>query len=443
MRSASAASKHPIGLLPLWAQAGVVAIAIGFGLLASFPAWFALSIGIVIAVALGVAGEYVLLSIAILFSGVSFSFLTDVGVASAGNFDAFRLALVLGGFAVACFKSPSLLRPAEGLLPYAIFLAYSVLAIAWSPSADDGFRLWAKLLYPAAIYLLTRRVLLKHGERAVITLLGLGVGVAAVWNLAIWISGFSPYVGPGFAGRFAGASHPNTIGLLCAASGLMLYASGGRSRTATAGALICVAQLVATGSRTALLAAGVGISTFEGLSGRWKRAVLLGALGICIWALLPAFGQRTSEAGADAGLAPFGSGMNLSGRLILWGDVWAALMGDTQWVGRGLGATDVFMSSRYAALKSVHSGYLLVLIDLGFVGLLLLLGFYLPRLFKNAGMALSRAGASLAPALGAGLIAMFLMASVTESTFAGYAFPSLVWIGIAMSDHQQPRAVTT
>ena len=442
MRSATASSRLSTRPLPLWTQASIIATAIGFGLLASYPTWFALATGIVIACALGIAGEFPLLSIAILFSGVSFSFLGEVGVASAGNLDAFRLALVLGGFAVASLKNPSLLRPAEGLLTYAAFLFYSALATAWSPSAGDGLKLWLKLLYPAVIYLLTRQVLMKHGERAVVTLLGLGVGIAAAWNVAIWLSGLSPYVGAGYAGRFAGASHPNTIGLLCGAAGLILYAAGGRSRTAATGAVICVAQLVATGSRTALLAAGVGISVFEGLSGRWRRAVFLGVLGVCIWAFLPAFGQRTSEAGADIGLAPFGSGLNLSGRLILWGDVWAALMGDAQWVGRGLGATDVFMSSRYAGLKSVHSGYLLVLVDLGFTGLLLLLAFYIPRYIKNVGVALTRMQGPT-PAMSAGLVAMFLVASITESTFAGYAFPSLVWIGIGMSDHQQPRAAVT
>lgn len=445
MHEAVASSRR---LIPsLQSQLAIIALATGFGLLASYPSWFLLALGAAGVVVLAYVGELALLTIVLLLSGVSFNFLGDYADTSALNFDGFRLVLVIGAFAIAVLRRPALLAPAANLKMYWVLLLYAGVSLAWSPSPPDGARFWFKLLYPLVAYLLTWQVLLRYGERIVILLLGLSVVCETVWNVGIWASGLSPYSGIGYAGRFVGASHPNTIGLFCAAAALMLYAIAIplRGWKWSALLLVSVVEMCATGSRTALISAGAGLSTFELLSGRLKRLLWVALVGACIWTFLPTFGERTAAGGADAGLAPseIGSGLNFSGRLVLWGDAWAGLMGDGQVLGKGLGATDLFFSTRYVGLKSIHSGYLLVMIDLGFLGLALVLAFYVPRLIRSARAALRRSATSRTNAMSAGLLAMFLIASLTESTFAGYAFPGvLLWIGMAMGECPHAKAIT-
>jgi len=219
----------------------------------------------------------------------------------------------------------------------------------------------------------------------------------------------------------------------------MLYsiAASRRSLLVTLTIFICAAQLVATGSRTALVSGGLGLIVLDGLRRKWIRVATALAVGVALWTLIPAFGQRTSAVGADAGLSPMnlGSGLNFSGRLVLWSDAWVALMGDDQLTGRGIGATDLFFSTRYAELRSVHSGYLLLLVDVGLIGLVLCVLFYLQRLARLVHYIVGSVDVPRHVPMAAALIVAFLIASLMESTFAGYALPTLgLWISLAWAE---------
>ena len=110
-------------------------------------------------------------------------------------------------------------------------------------------------------------------------------------------------------------------------------------------------------------------------------------------------------------------------------------MSDRRLLGRGLGAADLFVVSSYTGLRNVHSGYLLLLIDVGLVGLVLALGY-----FAWTTVALMRAGTTPARShyarLYVALLVVFLVSSFAESTFASFAFSTVaLWVvhGLAVS----------
>jgi O-antigen ligase len=126
--------------------------------------------------------------------------------------------------------------------------------------------------------------------------------------------------------------------------------------------------------------------------------------------------------------------------MVLWSDAWSALMGDDQLIGRGLGATDLFFANRYTGLRSIHNGYLLLLVDVGVLGALLCVLFYSHRLVRLTRDITGEHRTSGRASLAVALLIVFLVASLMESTFAGYAFPSLLWLSLAWAGWSQQGA---
>jgi hypothetical protein len=431
-----------------WHVGAIVGLSASIGLLASYPALLAGITALLAMVLLGYAGEIWLLAIVVLPLGLSFSFLTDSPSSIAGlqgsSIDGLRLAVALGAFIVLVMRKPSIVTPVREVPLYILFLAFGAASLIWSPNIADGVRLFCKLAYPVAGFLIARRVLQLEGEARLIRFVRFAAVLSLMLNVAVLALGISPYAGTGYGERFGGASHPNTVGLFSAAVALILYAGwtkrGGWENAAVA-ALMAL-QLVATGSRTALVAGGAGFLLFELLRRRPRRIAAALALGILVWSMVPTFGARTLDSMSGEAIPELGSGpaVNLSGRMDLWMDAWSSLMGDNRAIGRGLGTTESFFTARYASLRSVHNGYLLLVIDTGIIGLLLATSFFGMLALKLISLAVRPDAFSIYPALALSALVMFLLASFTEGTFGGYAYPGLLWIAFALATYAQGSA---
>lgn len=435
----SRAASIPIRANTSWLSFTILIFSALLGVLASYTWAFAVGIGLVTALFLAWAGPTWLLGAMVLPLGLSFGFLADhvSGISGIESVDAGRLVVALMGFALLAIRQPRMVAAVREVPLYVCFLLFGAASLSWSPDIGDGLRLLCKLVYPLAVYLVASRVLQEeHGEAALLRMVRWASVLAFLLNLFVSVLGLSPYTGVGYEARFGGASHPNTVGLFSASSALVLYAAWNaqRVRANLVVAGLMFAQLIASGSRTALLAGCAGFALFEVLQRRLRRVASLAVVAVLIWVLVPTFGARTSEIGpSGTGELGGGPGVNLSGRVTLWMDVWSALMGDSQMLGRGLGTTESFFTSRYASLRSVHSGYLLLIIDAGIVGTVLALG------------ALGWVAIHLAPPgwqteprlvyapLALASLCMFLVASFTEGTFAGYAYPALLWLTFALA----------
>jgi O-antigen ligase len=420
--------------------------AVALGLSTSNLTWLAAVLVAGVVVAIGFAGPLTILAIVIAFTGLSLNFLADVSPGLAG-LDSLRILLVFGGCGILLLKDGRLLHEWRRVSPYLVFLAFAAASVAWSPSQSDGLRFWSKLAYPCLAFLLTSMAVRLYGDRHILSLLWITAGLSTAVNLVVAIMGLTPFTGPGYEGRFAGTLHPNSLGLFCVTSALIMYGLWTHYRKGRFAIMMAVllAQLVGTGSRTAMIAGGAAFMLFDVLRGRFVRVAAWAAVGVCVWVAVPTLGQRTSYAVSDSGVgsSQMLSGVNLSGRSTLWGDVWAALMGDRQVLGHGVGATEAFFETRYEGLSSVHNGYVQIMVDLGFVGITLLLGFFLLMVINTVRRRVD-AQRSRPPyaELTLALLLALMMTSFTESTFAGYGFPvAVLWItyGLATSHRETER----
>jgi len=420
-----------------WSAVLIVCASVLIGLLASYPFPLAAAFSLLLITTLGVGGEVWLLASIVLPLGLSFSFLTDAGLSGAENIDGLRLVLALGGFAVVAFRRPSLLAPLRETSLYLVFLAFGALSLIWTSSQADGARLWLKLSYPLVSFVVGCAVLRNNGRELINNFIRVAALLSVFLNVSVAVLGLSPYSGVGYAVRFGGASHPNTVGLFSAAIALILYTfwSVTHKRVDLMLSVLMVMQLVATGSRTALLAGLIGFVSLELLQGRFRRIVGVVLLGACVWIVVPTFGARTLDPAGGSVAPEVGApaGVNLSGRMTLWMDVWSSLMGDSQLLGRGLGTTESFFTARYASLRSVHNGYIQLLIDTGFMGAGLVLGFFGTVIVRLIPLALRKEPQSAFSALAIGSILMFLLSSFTEGTFGGYAYPAIVWLTLSLA----------
>lgn len=449
MRTELSASRRPIpatSLLRILPFACIAALSLLIGLSASHPAYLLICLGCAALLVLGFLGEVAILGLLVISSAVSFAFLTGgertllIGGLGA-NLDALRLVAVLSGFFVVALRRPAVLDPIRMMPLYVAFLAYGALTLLWTPNLLMGIRLLCKLAYPLVAFALTVHVAGRLGEQVLEKVIVAAALAATCLNLIVALSGASLF-SSGFENRYHGASHPNSIGLLSVFAALTLYSLWLRGRSKWYLLLIfaLVVQAVATGSRTALVAGLAGFLIYSWLSRTRTRTVLVVAIAAAIWLAVPTLGERTSQGSADSGLAPaaLGSGVNISGRMVLWTDAWSALMGDDKLLGRGLGTTDHFFSNNYSDISSIHNGYLLLLIDGGVIGLTLLLVFFTSMWIRlqarPMGMATAQTGWRV---LALSLTGMFLLATMTESTVAGFEFATaLLWVtyGLALGE---------
>jgi O-antigen ligase len=160
--------------------------------------------------------------------------------------------------------------------------------------------------------------------------------------------------------------------------------------------------------------------------------------GVAVWLATPSFDERTFGGTSTLASNPIVGILgqaNLSGRVLLWADVWNSLVVGAEPWGHGLGSTNAFLASRYEVIRLVHNEYLRLLAEAGLIGLAGFLWAYGVPLGRAARLALSRTAASPDAALAAGAITTFLVASLAENTFELFAIYSIfpwVFLGAAL-----------
>jgi len=133
-------------------------------------------------------------------------------------------------------------------------------------------------------------------------------------------------------------------------------------------------------SATSTAALAVGLMAFIGLLWTKKRNMLIGASTLkVIVALIIVYGTITFMLG---GLpifklaSTFGRSETLTGRTVVWSDLMPAMM-QHPILGSGFGGFWSTKTREFYDISDSHNGYLAMLLELGFVGFLILAGFLL------------------------------------------------------------------
>jgi O-antigen ligase len=395
------------------------------------------------AIIIGALGSRALIGFILVFSGVSLGFATGndptlLAEAGGTSLDGLRLLVVLGAFAFVVVRDRELLLGLKHVFPYLLFVGFAALSVLWSPVPGLGIRSLVKLLYPIVGFLIVFRLASTASIGWVEQLILVAALLGTVSNLVVRLAGLSVFTS--FEGRYYGAWHPNLMGMFCTATAIPLLSWGmARRKYLYIGTgIIVLIQLALTGSRTMFLAGGVGLAVVTLIRRKYALVVLLAAIALGTWVLLPALGSRSEAVDpADVGLAPttLGPVQNFSGRLLLWADVWTNLVPGAEGIGRGLGATAAYLQARYLVGKHAHNTYLEVLADLGIVGLTLFIAsmlYMVVRCAKPGGHAKANGSGTREAFLG--LAAATLIAGAMENTLAPAAeFTSVLWVLYAMT----------
>jgi hypothetical protein len=413
------------------------------GVAASAGSW-GIALGAIIGVvALAAAGATFLLSFIVVSSGVTFTFFTDgqrsilPGLGGA-TVEGLRLGGVLGAFSVALLAGRLKLKDVRGLRPYLVFLFIAAASILWSPDRGMGLRLLSRLAYPVAVFAVCSAVAGVHGDGLFRKLFCWSAVVATVTNGLLAAREISNIGLVEYGLRYHGSSGPMDFGLFCAAGGLTLYTMWSRyhHRVYLILAIVLAIQLVATGTRTSMIAGIGGLVLIQMLEGRRVGALSVLLIGLAIWMLIPTLGARTTQGGVGTEwlAAPGGGRLNLSGRAVIWDDVWNGLIGDARVLGNGLGATQKFLSSRYVLPHDVHNAYLLILADTGILGLAAYLFFLVATALELMRKITLHSLGTNYSALSLGLLLLLALSGLVQNPLYVYgAAPMFLFAALALS----------
>jgi O-antigen ligase len=347
--------------------------------------------------------------------------------------------LYLVWFAVATVPSIHPRASLEYLLGAAVTLTVALVAIPTMTDTDEDRRTLALCIGALGPILVVAGVLLTPLTRA-----GL-VGTAPPLLRMTLGGGPTPLVFPRLSGIYPSPAYEAlalAVGLL-ALLAMLPTLSGRARRWAILGVVLVIVGLMGTMDRNGLLAATAGATALVIL--RWHRgavawplasAAVVGTFVVLILANVVGASLPGTTGGNDAGLGfdetPVRGGTSLSGRDLLWRASLEAL-GERPLVGYGPGmnadAIAPFVAAeqpRFVGLTS-HDTWLRTAVELGIVGLVLLLWFVtavLVSIFR-------RAARSLDDPVSDGLSAIFiaLLFGFTFETFllGGVSYPSFIW----------------
>jgi O-antigen ligase len=186
---------------------------------------------------------------------------------------------------------------------------------------------------------------------------------------------------------------------------------------------------------------GVGILTYELAIGRWRAALALAGSAAVVWVLIPSLGTRTAGNDVLGGMsAQYLAQANLSGRVLIWADVWNGMVSLGEPWGHGLGATAAYLANRYETIRHVHSEYLRLIAEAGVLGLALFLWSYV---LLGAQLIRGRiAGQLPLAALALASIVMYLVACAAENMFEVFALYGIfpwIFMGLAFGSEDEGR----
>lgn len=331
-------------------------------------------------------------------------------------------------------------RAGELVLGDGWLLAYAVLAWATVGYSIDRWTTTQTGFALMALALVTLRLGATLPADAVDRLLravGHGFGVMLSLSLLLYVALPQLAVATEVAGsgRMAGLyGSPNSAGGVAGIAWLihlsLLLRPGrlGRGQCALAllFALVAAAALVLTGSRNA--AASTAIATVVLVAMRWRMAALVSAMALALAALavtvLGSWGELADQ--LVSAVARTRSGLDvrrLTGRTEIWAFVWGEWLRSPTF-GYGLGGVRTLISEGWAnfwgkTTGTAHNALLESLVDLGWVGTTLLLGF-IGHAARNLWLARRTGSEGAGPRqLAWSLLVFVLLFGVAEKSFAG------------------------
>jgi exopolysaccharide production protein ExoQ len=289
-----------------------------------------------------------------------------------------------------------------------VLIIFMLVSILWSPIPDTSFVRWIREIQAVlmAFVVLSER----SPRRAIESILRRTTYVLIPFSLIL--IRFFPGYGRVY-NRWSGdvqwigvTLQKNGLGRLCLISVIFLLWSLVRRRqghndpvwkfqTLTEIFLLGIAFWLLKGpgiggySATALASLAMGLLVYAGLRIAKKRGIIVsaGALQVVV-ALIILFGIVTIfTSGTILGsMAPsIGRNSTLTDRTAIWQAVLPAAM-QHPWLGHGFGSFWTLKNKEFYTVGEAHSGYLDELLDLGFMGLLLVSLFYLSSCRKACRM---------------------------------------------------------
>jgi O-antigen ligase len=362
----------------------------------------------------------------------------DGGGDSKLDLNAIRLLGVLAATILLALRNFDVVSSLRRSSAFLAFLCFGAISLIWAPDRTEGTRFLLQLAYPMAAFGLTVATMRAGGRRTVPEALIWGSWVGILVNLAVFLSSAPPQGEVRFF-RYYGSLASNPLGLFSAVAVLALYGTSQWSnRTLSlATCLIMFVQLVATGSRTSLVALACALAVFELLRRRWSRLCAIVIVAGLVWIVVPAISTRpgisvsTSQASTLASLT---KESNLSGRLFIWYDIWTSMISGAEVIGRGIGSSTAYMAARYSSLRSTHSEVIRLIAETGIVGLVLFVGGLLSVGWQLARRARNARGPGRETAqVGIAGLVLLVVACGSENALVGYAyFVAPIWVLVGM-----------
>lgn len=352
-----------------------------------------------------------------------------------------RFVMLIGLVAVTLIKpraAPRQRAITDLGVPVALFVTLAFASATWS--VDPGLTLQraasVALLFMAVFALAARAwatrqdVLRDLAVVAFVLVAALIVGLVGYARGAEWASQ---------ASRFRGIlENPNSVGVVGAllipvAFGFAGWRRGGRRMWWSVVGLLALVSLVLSESRSGLIGAGLGLLTILMVGSRRsaaQRSIPFVIVGLSIAVLLIGVSRAPDRLQDAAGRRiEFESGAG--GRFDAWRLAWD-LCRDRPGTGWGFGTTEQVFGVRVPALVSqtfqgglVHNGYLQTLLEIGPMGLVLLIS-ALWRIVRRAiGGSLDVARSGVIGAVVAGLVSQMGESGITS---AGSIFAFNFWL---------------
>lgn len=295
--------------------------------------------------------------------------------------------MVLGLIAIAIAPSRAARLAYENLALIALIL-WAGISMLWSVDASVTFQ---RALTVLVALLAAAGLVLRFSPKRLAQLVAMTACIGMGLSLLLWLAGDPLAVDPVAGGVRGAFTHKNVLGQLTAVGTLMgvglLQRPGGRVLGVTTVALGLLCLAVAQ-SATAIACTAAGV-------------VILYVLGVIGSRRLPPFVKPAmAAAGAAAAvllilaypllLETLGRDTSLTGRDLIWQftlDRWE----QRPWLGYGFRAfwtadynSGLIAANFWAAYDQSHNGYLQILLDLGIIGLALLLVWLFVVLWRSA-----------------------------------------------------------
>lgn len=358
----------------------------------------------------------------------------DDKTAMEDGFDAAALGRVVGfGLLLAAGGYCLMTRPREAQINWDGLAMLIVLALVWTIASlgwsADPSKTWRELLRLLSYVAVAAALALRFDLRSLcfVVAAGLAGSVCAAVAFEIATGGFSPWLADY---RLTGSMHSNILAVQAAVVALVSYAfalqPGKRVAFCWAIFTAAVAVVLLTRARTALATVIAGVVAIHIVGRPARQWIFLAASVATLVAsvLIIAAASDLLDGGGVNSVANLGRSDDrgdLTGRLPLWNFVWDESAGHRL---EGFGWGGFWLSDRvhsaYDALnwfpRHAHNAYLQIMVNLGLVGLAIVVAIGLIALRRAASLVV-RTGLPEYSALLAVLVGIFVN-GVAESAFA-------------------------